>query len=252
MGSDLTGSAGAVAIYQASQSIYDVFDRATVLYQGRQIYFGPAKSAKAFFEAQGWFCPQRQTTGDFLTSITNPQERKAREGMEDRVPRTPDDFEQYWRASPEFRNLQIETEAYEKDVLVDHQGESIAQLRQQKNEMQSKHSRPKSPYIISVATQVRICTKRAYQRIWNDLSATGTQTLSHVIVALVVGSVFYGTPDATEGFFAKGSVLFLAGMWHGHFWSDNTNKSVVLINALTAISEVSSCFRSHRSSRRRH
>lgn len=143
--------------------------------------------------------------------------------MEDRVPRTPEDFEQYWRKSPEFAALQAEIEEYERDYLVEHQGESIARLRQQKNDMQSKHSRPKSPYIINIATQVRICTKRAYQRIWNDISATATQAFSHVIVALVVGSVFYGTPNATAGFFSKGSVLFLA----------------VLINALTAISEAS-------------
>lgn len=159
--------------------------------------------------------------------------------MEDRVPQTPDEFEQYWRQSPEFNTLQAETEAYEKDFLVDHQGESIMQLRQQKNDMQSKHARPKSPYIISVAMQIRICTKRAYQRIWNDISATGTQTLSHVIVALVVGSVFYGTPDATVGFFSKGSVLFLAGMRRGLWYRwQCANSGSVLINALTAISEV--------------
>ena len=78
LASDLGHQANAVAIYQASQSIYDLFDKATVLYEGRQIYFGPASQAKRYFEKQGWFCPTRQTTGDFLTSVTNPQERVAR------------------------------------------------------------------------------------------------------------------------------------------------------------------------------
>jgi ATP-binding cassette subfamily G (WHITE) protein 2 (PDR) len=54
IGCDMTGGAAAVAIYQASQSVYDCFDKATVLYEGRQIYFGPANEAKAFFERQGW------------------------------------------------------------------------------------------------------------------------------------------------------------------------------------------------------
>lgn len=70
--SNLAGMTQAVAIYQASQSIYDQFDKAIVLYEGRQIYFGPVDRAKAYFENMGWACPQRQTTGDFLTSVTNP------------------------------------------------------------------------------------------------------------------------------------------------------------------------------------
>lgn len=220
------GSAAAVAIYQASQSIYDCFDKATVLYEGRQIYFGPAEDAKAFFERQGWYCPSRQTTGDFLTSVTNPQERQPRKGMENKVPRTPDDFERYWRESPEYRKLQAEMEQYEQEFPHDAQGESLQRLRQQKNYIQAKHVRPQSPFLISVPMQVHLNTKRAYQRIWGNISATATQAALNVIMALIVGSIFYGTPNATAGFFSKGSVLFLA----------------VLFNALTAISEINSLY----------
>lgn len=38
----------------------------------------------------GFFCPARQTTPDFLTSLTSPKERQARAGFEKQVPRTPD------------------------------------------------------------------------------------------------------------------------------------------------------------------
>ena len=123
--SDFGGSAAAVAIYQASQSIYDIFDKATVLYEGRQIYFGPADGAKPFFERQGWFCPQRQTTGDFLTSITNPQERQAREGMDNKVPRTPDDFERYWHESPEYTQLQRKFKSTKASTLPMRQAKAL-------------------------------------------------------------------------------------------------------------------------------
>ncbi|CAM1502480.1 Fc.00g044640.m01.CDS01 [Cosmosporella sp. VM-42] len=226
MATDISGHANAVAIYQASQAIYDLFDKATVLYEGRQIYFGPADEARAYFERQGWYCPPRQTTGDFLTSVTNPQERKARDGMENKVPRTPDEFERYWRQSPEFEALQKDIEAYERDYLVERQDEALAQLREQKRFLQSKHIRPGSPYTINVLMQIRLCTKRAYQRIWNDISATLTSCLTQGIMALIIGSIFFGTPDATAGFFAKGSVLFMA----------------ILLNALTAISEIPSLY----------
>ncbi|WKT53988.1 AAA ATPase domain [Fusarium oxysporum f. sp. vasinfectum] len=226
MAADMGGRANAVAIYQASQAIYDLFDKAIVLYEGRQIYFGPAGHAKDFFERQGWYCPPRQTSGDFLTSVTNPVERKARSGMENQVPRTPDEFEQYWRKSPEYFVLKQDIEAYEIEYMVERQGESITQLREVKNRQQSKHARPKSPYTLSILMQVKLCTKRAYQRIWNDLSATGTQCFVLLVMALIIGSIFYGTPDATAGFYAKGSVLFMA----------------ILLNALTAISEISGLY----------
>ncbi|KAF4987866.1 hypothetical protein FDECE_15275 [Fusarium decemcellulare] len=226
MAADLGGITTAVAIYQASQAIYDLFDKAIVLYEGREIYFGPASEAREFFERQGWYCPPRQTTGDFLTSVTNPSERKAVSGMEDRVPRTPEDFEKYWKESAEFLSLQDEIQAYEIDHLVDRPGESISRLRQQKNFRQSKHVRPGSPYTISILMQIKLCTKRAYQLIWNDISATATACVTQLFMALIIGSIFFGTPDATAGFYAKGSVLFMA----------------VLLNALTAISEIGSLY----------
>ncbi|KAM6506920.1 hypothetical protein FALCPG4_018738 [Fusarium falciforme] len=226
MASDLGELSSAVAIYQASQAIYDLFDKAVVLYEGRQIYFGPAQEAKAFFEKQGWHCPARQTTGDFLTSVTNPGERKPLPGMENKVPRTPEDFEAYWRSSPEFQSLQKEVEAYETEHVVDRAGESFAVLREQKMLRQSKHARPSSPYTISILMQVSLCTKRAYQRIWNDISATATAVASNLILALIIGSIFFGNPNATVGFYGKGSVLFMA----------------VLLNALTAISEINSMY----------
>ena len=219
------GSGHAVAIYQASQAIYDLFDKATVLYEGRQIYFGPANRARAYFERMGWFCPQRQTTGDFLTSVTNPGERKAKEGFEDKVPRTPDEFEAHWHASSEFQQLQKDIEAYEQEFPQGNQ-QQLEALRANKQDQQARHTRPKSPYVVSVPMQIKLNTKRAFQRVWNDKAATFTPLIGNCIMALIIGSVFFSTPNATAGFQSFGAVLFFA----------------VLLNALTAISEINSLY----------
>ncbi|KAL7754992.1 hypothetical protein ACKLNR_014749 [Fusarium oxysporum f. sp. zingiberi] len=226
LASDYTGSANALAIYQASQAIYDLFDKAVVLYEGRQIYFGPASKAKAYFERMGWECPARQTAGDFLTSVTNPQERKARPGMENKVPRTAEEFELYWNNSPECKKLRDEIEVYQQDYPSDNRSEAIAPLRERKALVQDKHARPKSPYIISIATQIRLTTKRAYQRIWNDLSATATHVAIDVIMSLIIGSVYYGTGNGSASFYSKGAVLFMG----------------ILMNALAAISEINNLY----------
>jgi len=115
MSANLGGSVHLVAIYQASQAIYDEFDKAVVLYEGRQIYFGPCDQAKQYFVDMGWECPARQTTGDFLTSVTNPTERKVREGFENKVPRTPDEFEKYWKESPHRKALMEEMRDHEAE-----------------------------------------------------------------------------------------------------------------------------------------
>ena len=114
----VAGSTAAVAIYQASQAIYDIFDKVVVLYEGRQIYFGPTHTAKAFFVEMGFHCAERATTGDFLTSLTNPAERIVRPGYEDRVPKTPDEFAAAWQRSDERGRLLREIEDFEHEFPI--------------------------------------------------------------------------------------------------------------------------------------
>ena len=223
MSSDLLGTSHAVCLYQASQAMYDVFDKVIVLYEGREIYFGRTKNAKAYFEAMGWYCPPRQTTGDFLTSVTNHMERKTRDGYERKVPRTPEEFEIYWRHSIEFRRLQEELEEHRKDPLNKVFAE---ELQESHKAAQSKRIRTKSPYMVNIGMQIKICTKRAYQRLWNDKPSTLTVVIGQAVMALVVGSVFYGTPDNTNSFFARGSTLFFA----------------TLLNAMIAVTEINGLY----------
>jgi ATP-binding cassette subfamily G (WHITE) protein 2 (PDR) len=218
--SNVGGMTHAVAIYQASQAIYDLFDKAIVLYEGREIYFGPAKSAREYFETMGWHCPPRQTTGDFLTSVTNPQERKAKEGFESSVPRTSEEFERYWKQSQGFKDLKADIEQHEKDFPIG--GPTLETFREAKHQAQAKHVRPKSPYTISLPMQIRLCTVRAYQRLWNDKASTISTVFGQLVLALIIGSIFYGTPPSTSSFFAKGSILFFA----------------ILLNALMSITEI--------------
>jgi len=182
---DLTGSTHAVAIYQASQAIYDLFDRAVVLYEGREIYYGPASTAKAYFETMGWYCMPRQTTGDFLTSITNPSERQPREGFEGKVPRTPDDFETYWRRSQEYKDLQGEIDAYRQSYADGAQQGEVDKLREGKQDRQVKHTRKSSPFIVSPAMQIRLNIIRAYRLAKNDMASTVTPVIGNIIMALV-------------------------------------------------------------------
>ena len=51
-----------VSLYQASENIYAQFDKVMVIDQGRQVFLGPAKEARAYFESMGFLPKPRQTT----------------------------------------------------------------------------------------------------------------------------------------------------------------------------------------------
>lgn len=222
MSTDLVGSTAVVAIYQAPQSAYDIFDKVCVLYEGRQIYFGRCTDAQAYFEKIGFWCPDRQTTADFLTSMTSSLERVVRDGFEDRVPRTPDEFASVWKASTERAALIKEIEAYNAQYQLN--GQHLEEFKESRRVQQSKHQRVTSPYTLSYAGQVKLCLRRGFWRLKGDPSLTFTQLFGNFIMALVLSSIFYNLPQTTDSFFSRSAVLFFA----------------ILLNAFGSALEVSS------------
>ncbi|KAJ5682612.1 ABC multidrug transporter C [Penicillium macrosclerotiorum] len=203
-----SGTTCAVAIYQASQSAYDVFDKVTVLYEGRQIYFGRTGDAKEFFTNMGFECPERQTTADFLTSLTSPAERIVKKGYESLVPRTPDEFAAAWKNSKEYKDLIREIEEYDQSYPLG--GESLQKFVTSRRAMQSKNQRTKSPYTMSVWEQINLCMVRGFQRLKGDASLTLSQLIGNFIMALIIGSVFFNLEDTTDSFYSRGALLFFA------------------------------------------
>ena len=220
---DIASMTHVVAIYQASQNIFDQFDKVMVLYEGHQIYFGPISRARSYFETMGWLCPPSQTTPDFLTSVTNPSERVARPDHGDKVPRTAEDFEKYWLKSEECAmSLHALDNAEGAAQSVDH----LEEFRDAHHMAQAKHARNKSSYVISIPQQIKLCQKRSRQLLWNEKSQTLVLLVTRVALALIIGSIFHDPPDNTSALASRGSVIFLA----------------VLLNALFSINEIGTLF----------
>ncbi|PSK43144.1 Brefeldin A resistance protein [Elsinoe australis] len=205
---ELLNMTAAVAIYQSPQAAYDVFDKVLVLYEGRQIFFGRTTEARAYFEKMGFLCPDRQTDADFLTSMTSAKERRVQPGWEDRVPRTPDDFAEAWKNSPERQALLQEIEQYEKDHPIG--GEDYEKFAASRRNMQAKNQRLKSPYTLSFNQQIKLCLWRGFKRLKADPSITLSQLIGNFINVLVISSVFYNLNYTTESFYSRGALLFFA------------------------------------------
>ncbi|BGP42684.1 Multidrug resistance protein [Rhodotorula kratochvilovae] len=205
---ELTGGVASVAIYQAPQPAYDCFTKAIVLYEGHSIYFGPAEKAKQFFVDMGFECPDQQTVPDFLTSLTSPAERQARKGFENRVPRTPEEFEARWKASDEYRALKTQLAEYSQRHPVN--SDELETFKAGRRAQQSKHVAATSPFTLSYRAQVALCLRRGFWRLAADPSLTIFQLFGNSCMALVISSVFYNLAPTTGTFYSRGALLFFA------------------------------------------
>ncbi|KAJ5640829.1 ABC multidrug transporter A-2 [Penicillium herquei] len=208
LSTDYNSTTAVVAIYQASQSIYDLFDKVIVLYEGRQIYFGRAGDARRFFIEMGFDCPDRQTTADFLTSLTSPSERQARPGFEDQVPRTPNEFAARWKASPERQALLAEIA--QKNAENPIGGHQLQEFTKSRAAEKAKSSRAGSPYTLSYMMQIKLCLWRGFLRIKGDMSMTLSSVIGNTIMGVIISTVFLNLPDDTASFFQRGALLFFA------------------------------------------
>ncbi|SPO04603.1 probable ABC1 transport protein [Cephalotrichum gorgonifer] len=224
LSAELAGTTVIAAMYQASQPAYEVFDKVAVLYEGRQIFFGSTGEAKQYFIDLGYHCPERQTTADFLTSITNPAERIVREGAENGAPRTPDDFALAWKMSDHRARLVEDIAASGQEYP--HDGVQTEKLLAVRKVQKSTLVKPESPYLLSLPMQIWLCMTRGYQRLVGDMLFFYVTVGGNLGISLVLGSVFYDLPQDASSINSRCVLLFFA----------------ILFNALNSALEVLALF----------
>ncbi|OTB00441.1 hypothetical protein M426DRAFT_267684 [Hypoxylon sp. CI-4A] len=203
-----------VTLYQAGEGIYELMDKVLVIDQGRQIFSGPAKDAKQYFIGLGFECPERQTTADFLTAVTDPNERKFRPGFEASAPKTPEELETAFRNSPNYQKLLSDVQDYEEHL---HRTDFADAKRFEGavQESKSKHVSKKSPYTVPFTQQVWACTKREFWLLLGDTATLWTKLFIVIANGLIVGSIYYDQPSNTAGAFSRGGTLFFSIVFLG-------------------------------------
>ncbi|PGH26822.1 hypothetical protein AJ80_01401 [Polytolypa hystricis UAMH7299] len=211
------GKATIVSLYQASDEVYQFVDKVMVIDDGRMLYQGRAANAKRYFEDLGYKCQPRQTTTDFLTSVTSPESRRFREGWESRTPKGPIELETAFRQSEAFQAIQQEIDNYERDLL-DSSDQSAACSRETNETLedfkalaQTKKSRyvsAGSSYNTSLAKQTILCMKRHWWLLKGDPLPLYLKMISSVVLSLLIASMFYNQPVNTAGAFTRGGFLF--------------------------------------------
>ena len=211
---DISNRTTLVTLYQAGEGIYELMDKVLVIDQGREIFMGPAKEAKQYFIDLGYECPERQTTADFLTAITDPVERRFRPGYENKAPRTPEELEKAFRASPNYQRVLEDIKDY-SSYLKESNFEDAKRFEGAVQEGKSKHVSDKSSYTVSFPQQVLACTKREFWLLFGDTTTLWTKLFIIIANGLIVGSLFYGQPFSTSGAFSRGGSLFMSILFLG-------------------------------------
>ncbi|KAL1636943.1 ATP-binding cassette transporter snq2 [Diplodia intermedia] len=205
-----------VALYQAGESLYDLFDKVVLIDEGKCCYFGPADEAPAYFKEVGFVQPPRWTNADFLTSVTDPHERHVKEGWENRIPRSAEQFADAFFKSERHRKNLKEIEEFQEETRLQEEERRAAA---------SKATKTKN-YTISFPQQVIACTKRQFLVMIGDKQSLAGKWGGILFQALIVGSLFYDQPKTAAGVFTRGGVMFF----------------MLLFNALLALAELTAAF----------
>ncbi|KAH8179132.1 ABC-2 type transporter domain-containing protein [Sarocladium implicatum] len=208
----------AVSLYQAGESLYELADKVLLIDEGQCLYFGPAEDAKKYFMDLGFDSPDRWTTADFLTSVSDEHEREIRPGWEERIPRTPLDFAKAYKNSDIYRKNMADVESFE--------AEQAEMIRSREQSMSKKTA--KKNYTLPFHKQVWACTKRQFLVMSGDRASLFGKWGGLVFQGLIVGSLFYNLPQTAAGAFPRGGTLFF----------------LLLFNALLALAEMTSAFSS--------
>ena len=222
---DISDRTTLVTLYQAGEQIYELMDKVLLIDEGRMVYQGPVNEAKQYFIDLGFHCPDRETTADFLTSVTDPVQRIYREGYEAQAPKTAEEFERAFKYSPNYQKVLADVADYEKYL---HQTDHVdaREFKQTVKEQKSRRVSSKSNYTVSFWRQVLACTKREFWLVWGDKATLYTKFFIIISNGLIVGSLFHGQSGNTEGAFSRGGTTFFSILFLGWLQLSELMKAV--------------------------
>lgn len=182
--SDKFGASNVVMLYQASENLYQQFDKVLLIEGGKCAYFGPSSEAKAYFEGLGFECPPRWTTADFMTSVSDVNARNVREEWHDRIPQSPEDFHNAYMQSSIREQTMQQLAEFEREM------DTTASTRDEKFRDARKRN-----YTISFVSQIFVLSKRQLLiLVQNQTNLAGKYGVV-LFLALIIGSMFYNLPD---------------------------------------------------------
>ncbi|KAJ5322392.1 ABC drug exporter [Penicillium brevicompactum] len=228
--SKANGMTNIVSLYQASEAMYQTcFDKVLVLYTGRVIYFGPVSQAKAYFNALGFQSIHRQTTPEFLTAITSPQERRIDPSYTGPLYLTPDALAKRFEQSENFSQVCEEITRYKAGHC---QGSCVNEFQQAVDATVSKFRVLHTIEPLTILTQVSVTLTRFTRLLWSDRVTFFTAICLAIVNAVICGSGFSAAPRTSTGSFERSCALYFPLVYFFLNALTEVNKTVEARNIL--------------------
>lgn len=198
-----------VSLYQASETIYSQFDKVMVISEGRQVFFGPAKEARAYFESLGFLEKPRQTTPDYLTGCTDEFERDYKPGRSpENAPSTAESFVEAFNKSAYATRLEQEMTEYRASIQEEKQIYDDFQAAHK--DAKRRHTPKHSVYSVPFYLQIWALMQRQFLIKWQDKFSLVVSWITSIVIAIITGTVWLNQPETSAGAFTRGGVLFIA------------------------------------------
>ncbi|KAI9257268.1 ABC-2 type transporter-domain-containing protein [Phascolomyces articulosus] len=194
-------------LYQASNSMFVLYDKVLVLDSGYCLYFGPVEQAKGYFEDLGFYCSPHRSIPDFLTGISNPLEREIKPDIDAaNVPQTAHELGQRYLESSIYKYMMGELNEYETQVRHNKPSDLF---KAAVDEEHQKFAPKKDPYTASIFQQVKALTIREYQVLSRSHASLISRYGTVIIIAFMLGSCFYNMPLTAAGAVSRaGAICF--------------------------------------------
>ncbi|KAF4450095.1 hypothetical protein F53441_6739 [Fusarium austroafricanum] len=197
-----------VSLYQASENIYNLFDKVMVIDGGKQVYFGPAASARAYFESLGFAPRPRQTSADYLTGCTDNFEREYAPGRsEENAPHSPESLEEAFKKSDACKSLDAEMAEYKASLAQETDTHNDFQIAVKEGK---RGTSKRSVYQVGFHLQVWALMKRQFTLKLQDRFNLFFGWFRSIVIAIVLGTLYLNLGKTSASAFSKGGLLFVA------------------------------------------
>ncbi|KAH8589598.1 ATP-binding cassette transporter [Bisporella sp. PMI_857] len=196
-----------VSLYQASDTIYESFDKVLLLEDGYQIYFGPALGAQKYFEDLGFTRSKGQSVPDFLTASVDQRRVSKSTNIQPTTESLASLFQKSSIFSEEKTKIDNWLEKSDSETLRFDSQQIPASWRNLWGLNQSHYS---APFWQQVILNFR---RHAFLKLQDHFSLT-VQTATSLIVALLCGSIYFQLPQTSSGAFTRGGVIFITLLYN--------------------------------------
>ncbi|NXA12618.1 ABCG2 protein, partial [Sapayoa aenigma] len=194
------------SIHQPRYSIFRLFDNLTLLAAGRLLYHGPAQHAFGYFQSIGYQCEPYNNPADFFLDVIN--------GDSTAVAFSKTDETNAAQSTEECteHNKTLAEQLAEKYSNSTYYQETKAQLETISlgNKKKTKSVFRQITYANSFLHQLKWVSRRTFKNLIGNPQASIAQVCVTVLLALVVGVIFFGLEEDYAGLQNRvGSMFFL-------------------------------------------